>query len=48
MIMVLLLGFFTTGCGGNSNSHNINGSWTADLTHPDGSPAFNFTTNFIQ
>ena len=49
VIMLLLLGFFTTGCGSsNSNSGNINGTWTANLTNPDGSPAFNFTTNFIQ
>src|ERR1700685_2566992 len=37
-----------TGCGSNSNSENINGTWTANLTNPDGSPAFNFTTNFTQ
>jgi hypothetical protein len=49
VIMLLLLGFFTTGCGSsNSNSGNINGTWTANLTNPDGSPAFNFTTNFTQ
>jgi hypothetical protein len=29
LIVVLLLGFFTTGCGSNSNS-NINGTWTAN------------------
>ncbi len=49
--IALLLSLFVTlaGCGGgNSNTSNINGTWTAALTNPDGSPAFAFTTNFTQ
>jgi len=34
--------------GGNSKQNNIDGHWTAALTNPDGSPAFDFTTNFTQ
>jgi hypothetical protein len=50
IVMLLSLCIATAGCGSssNSNSNNINGSWTANLTNPDGSPAFSFTTNFTQ
>jgi hypothetical protein len=48
LIIALLLGLLTVGCGSNSNSGNINGTWTANLTNPDGTPAFAFTTNFTQ
>jgi hypothetical protein len=49
LMILLLLGLLTTGCGSsNSNSNNINGTWTANLTNPNGSPAFAFTTDFTQ
>lgn len=50
MIVLLLLGLATSGCGSSSNSSsgNINGTWSANLTNPDGSPAFAFTTSFTQ
>src|SRR4051794_20368612 len=34
------------GCGTSSGNNNnaINGNWTASLTNPDGTEAFNFTT----
>jgi len=40
--------FLLAACGNGSNGGNINGSWTASLTNPDGSPAFAFATNFTQ
>ncbi|MGC2059301.1 MAG: hypothetical protein WA653_13650 [Candidatus Sulfotelmatobacter sp.] len=50
IIVLLSLGLATIGCGtsNNSNSSNINGAWTANLTNTDNSPAFAFTTNFTQ
>ncbi len=50
IILLLSLGLVTIGCGSsnNSNSGNINGAWTANLTNTDNSPAFGFTTNFTQ
>lgn len=48
MIVLLLLGLATTGCSSNTNSGTINGTWTANLTNADGSPAFAFTTDFTQ
>lgn len=51
MIVLLALGFTLAGCGSSSmgsNSGNINGTWTAALTNPDGSPAFSFSTTFTQ
>ena len=44
----LLIGLLMTGCGNGPNSGNINGTWTAKLTNPDGTPAFAFTTNFTE
>ncbi len=35
------------GCGSNNNN-SVNGTWTAALTNPGGSPAFNFTTTLNQ
>lgn len=49
--IALLLSLIVTlaGCGGgNSNMGNINGTWTATLTNPQGGTAFAFTTNFMQ
>ena len=43
--LVLSLVLTLSGCGGGSNSGNINGTWTAMLT---GDTAFAFTTNFTQ
>ncbi len=50
MILLLLPALGATGCGNSngSNSGNINGTWTANLTNPDNSPAFAFTTDFTQ
>jgi hypothetical protein len=50
MVVLLLVTFGATGCGSNngSNSGNINGTWTANLTNPDNSPAFAFTTDFTE
>jgi hypothetical protein len=50
IVIFLSLTLAGVGCGSssNSNSDNINGSWTANLSNPDGSPAFAFTTNFTQ
>jgi hypothetical protein len=49
-VVLLLVTFAATGCGNNngSNSGNINGTWTANLTNPDNSPAFAFTTDFTE
>jgi hypothetical protein len=33
---------------GSSQPLNINGFWIANLNNPDGTPAFGFTTNFMQ
>jgi hypothetical protein len=48
--VALLLSLVLTlaGCGGGSNSGNINGTWTATLTNPGGDTVFAFTTNFVQ
>lgn len=48
--IALLLSLFVTlaGCGGGSHQDNINGTWTATLTNPNGDTAFAFTTNFAQ
>ena len=50
LMILLLLGLITTGCSNSSNSSNgnINGTWTATLTNPDGSPAYSFTTDFTE
>lgn len=49
ILFALALALFGCGSSSNSNSNNnINGTWTANLTNPDGSPAFAFTTNFTQ
>jgi hypothetical protein len=49
LAILILLGLLTTGCGSsNSNSSNVNGTWTANLTNPDGSHAFAFTTDLTQ
>jgi hypothetical protein len=50
VVLILISGLLLASCGGgnNSNSGSINGSWTAALTNTDGTPAFNFTTNFTQ
>jgi hypothetical protein len=50
LILIVISGMLLASCGGgnNSNSSSINGHWTAALTNPDGSPAFDFTTNFTQ
>lgn len=50
MIVILMVGLITAGCGGGTglNPGNINGTWTATLTNPDGSSAFAFTTSFTQ
>jgi hypothetical protein len=48
--VLLVTTFAALGCGNNngSNSGNINGTWTANLTNPDNSPAFAFTTDFTE
>jgi len=49
IVLLISLGVLLSSCGGgNSNSANINGNWTAALTNNDGSPAFSFTTTFTQ
>ena len=51
LVFLLALATAGAGCGSSSNSNSnnsINGNWTANLTNPDGSPAFSFTTDFTQ
>ncbi len=50
ILLVISLGFMLIGCGNSSNSGNINGNWTAQLTDPTNNtgPAFAFTTSFAQ
>jgi hypothetical protein len=43
MIMLLLLGFSTNGMRQQFEFREHQWAWTANLTNPDGSPAFNFT-----
>ncbi len=45
--LILFSTMLLAACGGG-NSGNVNGTWTASLTNPDGSPAFNFTTSLTQ
>jgi hypothetical protein len=48
-MFVLFFALVLAGCGGgNSNSRNIDGNWTATLTNADNSPAFGFTTSLTQ
>lgn len=46
LIFLLSFAVVLSGCGSGSNSGNINGNWTANLTNPDGTPAFGFSTTF--
>src|SRR5271168_4260261 len=52
IMVVLALGLITAGCGAGTSSSaspsTINGTWSATLTNPDGSPAFAFNTSFTQ
>jgi hypothetical protein len=37
-----------SGACGSGGSNNINGTWSATLTNPDGTPGFSFTTSLQQ
>jgi hypothetical protein len=43
--IVLTWAALLTGCGSNSNSENVNGNWTANLTDSSGTTALSFTTS---
>lgn len=45
--MILFSTMLLVACGGGNNN-NVNGNWTASLTNPDGSAAFNFTISLNQ
>jgi hypothetical protein len=48
--ILLAIALIMAGCSSNSSSgpNNINGTWTANLTNTDGSPAYQFSTTFTQ
>ena len=47
--LLLGVGLVLAGCGSNSKSGNINGTWSAVLTNSsDGSQAFTFTTSITE
>ncbi|MFZ0417299.1 MAG: hypothetical protein WAM04_04290 [Candidatus Sulfotelmatobacter sp.] len=49
--ILLVLGLTVVGCGSSSVgglASNINGSWTATLTDPNGSIAYQFSATFTQ
>lgn len=49
LVSLLSLAFFLDGCGSNTpGKNNINGNWSATLTNPDGSVAYQFSASFSQ
>ena len=46
--LLLAMGLILAGCGSNSKSGNINGTWSAALTNNDGTQAFTFTTSITE
>jgi hypothetical protein len=52
IVILLFLGLTISGCGSSNASGltpgNINGTWMATLTNPDGSIAYQFSATFTQ
>lgn len=51
LVILLFLGLTVSSCGSNVSSQtpgNINGTWMAILTNPDGSIAYQFSATFTQ
>jgi hypothetical protein len=48
VVLLLIVGLVLVGCGSNSKSGNINGTWSAMLTNNDGTQAFNFSTSITE
>ena len=44
---LLVVGLTLVGCGSNSSSGKINGTWTATLTDTNQSQVFNFSTSLV-
>ena len=46
LVGILTIGMLAVGCGNNSSSTNVNGTWSASLVNSsDGSTAYAFTTS---
>jgi hypothetical protein len=45
--MLLMAGLLMAGCGSNSKSGNVSGTWTATLTDTNQNQAFNFTVQMV-